>query len=115
MNYRVMYLRDSYSENMFTMKMNPGAPIGCVVIKVNRADGELEYQLSVLNPQDRFDREVARSLALGRLTELPMYIPINRNANMHDITEAVMRDIAEGGFPSRAVKSAKLWLRTNAI
>lgn len=115
MNYRVMYLRDSYSENMVTMKVNPGAPIGCVVIKVNHVKNEAEYQLSVLNPQDRFEREMARSLALGRLVDTPMYVSLPQGHNMHDITEAVMRDIAFGGWPSRAVKAAKLWLKTNAF
>jgi hypothetical protein len=80
------------------------------VIKLNRHNNEAQYQLSVLNPADRFDRKVARQLALGRLTEAPMQVNLPKNATMHDISRAVMEDISKRNLPTRAVKSAKFWL-----
>lgn len=95
-----MFLRD---KNYF--------PSGCLAISVDRSKQEVKYQLSVLNPKDRFDRSLARSIALGRLVEKPVTISVPNDATMHQISEAVMRDIVSGTkVPARAVKSAKLWL-----
>jgi hypothetical protein len=102
MNYRVQYLRDLRNH-----------PVGCVVIKINRHENRVQYQLSVLNPADRFDRKVARQLALGRLTEAPLSTTLPKNANMHTITRAVMEHLKEQNVPSRAVKAAKFWLSLN--
>lgn len=99
MNYRIQFLRDRHNH-----------PVGCVVIKTNRHNNTAQYQLSVLNPADRFDRKVARQLALGRLTEAPLSVTLSKNANMHDITRAVMTDLINQKSPTRAVKAAKLWL-----
>ncbi len=100
-DYRVMYLRNI-----------KGQPVGCLVIDVNRNSNTINYQLSVLNPADRFDRRVARQLALGRLMEDPIAIPMSRkDANMHVISAAVMKNlIIRKSTPSRAVKSAKMWV-----
>lgn len=100
MHHRVMYLRSM-----------DGRPVGCLAIVVNRQAGELSYQLSVLNPADRFDRKVARQLALGRLLEVPKTIKIAKNATMHDISRAVMTALVNTkGTPTRAAKAAKFWL-----
>jgi hypothetical protein len=74
----------------------------------------IEYQISVLNPLDRFDKPVARQLALDRLGECPFAVALPKFHNTHLISETVMRAIRDGsGLPTRARKSAKLWLRKN--
>jgi hypothetical protein len=105
MSNRVMYLRDA-----------KGLPVGCVAIRVSRGNrlSLVEYQLSVLNPKDKFDRTVAREIALGRLAKKPLEVPVDLNPSMHQITEAVMVDIAEyEDSPGRAVRAALLWLKNN--
>lgn len=101
MSRRIMYLRSE-----------TGHPVGCMAIQLNRHDGTLSYQLSVLNPRDQFNRAVARQLALGRLLEEPLKVKIDRESTMHDISEAVMKDIVSfKDAPARAIKAAKLWLK----
>lgn len=105
MSRRIMYLR---SED--------GHPVGCLAIQMNRAEGTVSYQLSVLNPRDRFNRAVARQLAIGRLVEEPLKLAVSKEANMHDISEAVMLDILKWqDAPARAIKAAKIWVRQNGI
>ena len=101
-NTRIMFLRDSQYR-----------PVGCVAISVDRRNHRLNYGISVLNPADKFDRKVARQLAIGRLVEVPFAVAFKRDEEltMHVISERVMKHVAYGsGAPSRAVKAAKLWL-----
>lgn len=100
-DYRVMYLRSV-----------EGHPVGCLAISIDRKGQVLQYGFSVLNPADKFDRKVARQLALGRLLESPVSIaPIKADANMHEITRSVMKSlIVNRKTPARAVRAAKLWL-----
>lgn len=103
MEHRIMYLRT-----------RSGNPVGCLAIRLNPRTQFVEYQLSVLNPLDRFDRKVARQLALGRLAETPITLRVPRNPTMYDISVAVMRDLSHTKTaPSRAIKAAKLWLDYN--
>lgn len=108
MNHRIMYLRD-----------RKGQPVGCVAIKVFRDTDDLYhnlivYQVSVLNPLDRFDRAMARQLALGRMVEAPLTCHAPVEPSMWETTQSVMRDIArDSGQPTRARQAAKLWLRNN--
>lgn len=103
MSHRVMYLRDKHYQ-----------PHGCVAIQINPRTQFVEYNISTLNPADRFDRKVARELALGRMLLEPETLRVPRNPSLHDISIAVMRDLAcSKTAPSRAVKSAKLWLDHN--
>ena len=101
MDYRIMFLRN-----------NAGHPIGCVAIQINRKQRTLQYGYSVLNPADKFDRKVARQLALGRLMESPIEISVMReDLNMHEITRSIMRSLVlSNKTPARAVRAAKLWL-----
>lgn len=108
MSHRIMYLRD-----------RKGQPVGCIAIKVHRDAGTdrgtlLTYQYSVLNPQDRFNRALARQLALGRLVESPFTARTLLNPSMYEINLAVMKDIArDSDAPTRARNAAKLWIRNN--
>ena len=105
MSRRIMYL---LSEN--------GLPDGCIAIETNRSIETVTYQVSVLNPRDRFNRAVARQLAIGRLIEEPLKTSVSKDATMHDITETVMRDMLKyKDVPARAIKAAKIWIRQNGI
>ena len=100
-NRRVMFLRDeSYN------------PVGCLVISVSKKTNKIRYQYSVRNPIDRFKRDLARQIALGRLVEKPLSAGLAlSNDNWTDITSVVMEQlVANESTPTRAVKSAKLWL-----
>jgi hypothetical protein len=104
MEYRVMYLRGSKHHN----------PVGCAVISMDRRRTYVDYQISVLNPKDKFDRKVARQLAIGRWMENPIRVLLPKNANMHTVSEMVMRDlVGRKGAPARAVKAAENWLHYN--
>jgi len=106
MNKRIMFLRD-----------NQFRPVGCLAISVDRKNHRLNYQFSVLNPVDSFDRKTARVLALGRLLDSPISLPLARGkeVNMHDVSFAVMSHLAKSNAPNRAVKAAKLWLEMSAV
>jgi hypothetical protein len=98
---KFMYLRDIYKR-----------PVGCVAIKVNDHLSCLKYQVSALHPYDAFNREVARSLTVGRLMYNPIYITCAPHSNAHTIITAVMEDIVKTRImPTRVIKAAKLWLR----
>lgn len=108
---RFMYVRDS--------EWNP---IGCLAITVDRKRNRAQYGLSMRNPKDasdkdgrrvRFDRDYAQQMALVNLAADPdvKRAYIAKEANMHQITSAVMMDIvARGTAPSGAMKHAKRWL-----
>ena len=108
MEHRIQFLRDS-----------KGQPVGCVAIKIKTAVGRtagvtlVTYQMSVLNPLDKFDRRMARQLALGRLVEAPLTTTIDHvSPTRREISQAVMQDLREDAFaPTRARKAASLWLR----
>lgn len=104
-NIRVMYLRDK-----------SGHIDGCLAIRLNAGGNYAEYQFSVLNPADRFDRAHARALAKGRLLEKPYVVTLPKNPNMHVISEEVMRDVSNHkDAPARARKAARFWLRSNGL
>jgi hypothetical protein len=107
MNHRIMYLRD-----------RNGNPVGCIAIKLHRHVEYdrclVEYQVSVLNPLDRFDRATARQLALGRMVEAPLTVRVPADPTMFEVSSEVMRDIvSDSGQPTRARDAAKRWLRNN--
>ncbi len=107
MTNRIMFLRDTKNH-----------PVGCVAINFDFQTSQLSYQLSVLNPNDKFDRKMARHLALGRLVERPfsVTIPAVLKYSMHDVTFLVMSDISNNiKSPSRAKKAAQLWLHQNSV
>ena len=112
-----MFLRDNYYLSPQTHTVVAGNPVGCIAIKLHKNGRSAEYQVSVLNPLDRFDRAIARQLALGRLAEAPLTVrlPTGAPLNMEEITRAVMLDIAiDTQAVSRARRAAKLWLKWNS-
>ena len=111
---RIMYLRDSYPvvDGMLT----PGQPVGCLAIRLNKTGTRAEYGLSVLNPKDKFSREIGRSVASAQLSHNPFSVRIPSNATIHEITEAVMLDLESlPQVPSRARRAAKVWINTNGL
>jgi hypothetical protein len=99
--FKIMYLKDV-----------KGVKVGCLAID-DTHDIYASYQLSVLNPTDKFNKEVSRHLALGRLLEKPFTIRVGGEKNRHDVTKLVMRALVKNSaIPSRARKAAALWLRT---
>lgn len=105
MSTRIAYLRSV-----------TGCPVGCLAIDVAASDVEgctESYQLSVLNPVDKFDRSLARSIATGRLIKSPRVIKLAEKANMHTVTKAVMSDlVSRKDIPNRAGRAASLWIQT---
>lgn len=104
-NRRIMYLRDSqYS------------PIGCVAISLTKSRQTVRYQFSVVNPVDKFERSLARHIALGRLLEKPVRLTgFTGEQNNWEITKAVMQSILKSKeSPARAKKAAKNWLKYNS-
>lgn len=97
-NYRIMFIRGSNNH-----------PVGCLALKFN--NGSVDYQVSTLNPVDRFNRPVARQLALGRLLEAPITITTN-NSNIHDVVRSVMNHVINNKtVPNRTRKAAANWMR----
>lgn len=107
MDIRIMFLRARH-----------GSAIGCLAIKLHRHTeynhGLVSYQMSVLNPLDRFNRSLARHIALGRLVESPHTVKVPIEPSMYEVSQAVMKDIAhDSSVPTRARQAARRWLRTN--
>lgn len=97
---RFMFLRNKNNQ-----------PVGCLAIKFDKSKKRAYYQVSVLNPHDRFNRSVGRELALGRLHSKPFVVVVGTQFNMHEISKAVLADIElTKSLPARAVKAASLWL-----
>jgi hypothetical protein len=117
MNDRIMFLRKSYYVSPQTHTVVAGNPVGCVAIRLHKNKRSAEYQISVLNPLDRFDRAMARQLALGRLAEAPITVrlSVGAPATMEEVTRTVMLNISvDTHAASRARKAAKLWLKWNS-
>ena len=102
---RIMYLRDDNYQ-----------PVGCLAISVSKNQKQVRYQLSVVNPVDKFERSLARHIALGRLLEMPFRVEgFDGSQNGWEVTTAVMRHILQtDAVPTRAKKAAKRWLSYNS-
>lgn len=102
--YRVMFLRDANRQ-----------PVGCLAIGLTRSQRTAKYQVSVLNPIDKFDRGLARQIALGRLVESPFTVLLSgATVDIHSISKEVMTHLSQNGdVPARANKAARRWLANN--
>ena len=113
-NIRYMYVRDAKWE-----------PIGCVAISLDRSKNRARYGLSMRHPKDalnskgrrvRFDRSQAQELALNNMVCERKTAYITSEANMHEVTAAVCKDIiARGSASTSAIKFAKRWLSVNEL
>lgn len=101
--FKIMFIRDSKRQ-----------PVACLATKFSRDSGNVYVGMSVLNPCDRFNREMARSLAVGRAITQPVVVKADSSANAHDISRLIMNSIVSSGFvgiPARVIRAAKLWLK----
>jgi hypothetical protein len=104
-NCRIMYLRDK-----------SGYPVGCVAMGLTRSMKKIKYQLSVLNPQDQFDRSLARHIALGRLLESPLeadYIGPLGIPSMKEVTFSVMKDMQEQHIDNSLAKIKAIFVKAS--
>jgi len=100
-SFRFMFLR---GDNNF--------PVGCLAMRTGKT--HVDYQVSTLNPSDKFDRKVARQLALGRLIETPIRVSVETSgANEHFYQ--VMNHVSKNKkLPKRSRSAANRWLsKTN--
>jgi len=102
-NVRFMYLRN-----------NAGVPEACVAYRVDESfgNGHVSFGLSVHNPADKWDRRVARYMAAGALLLEPSFTFVADNDRTTNTVATAVATL--GGFPTRAKKAAKIWLRTAA-
>jgi hypothetical protein len=101
-NVRIMYLRSV-----------SGTPVGCVAMRLDRKRNEVEFAVSSLNPRDNFERSVGRQLAIGRLAEHPMRVPVPPCASAHAVTRAVVAVVANmSSVSSRVRAGARRWMNT---
>ena len=104
---RYIYLRDTNN-----------APVSCLATALNKDKKKVLYAVSVLNPQDRFNRGVARDIAVGRLITAHVEIDLSdvEELNCHIITRRILTDLLtwdHSELPGRARKAAKKWLLDN--
>ena len=81
---RYFYLRDV-----------AGSPVGCIAAMYFAKAKCAKYGVSTRNPQDRFDRKVARELAAGRLAIDPAEVDLTaeETINYHTITRHILKDV----------------------
>jgi hypothetical protein len=108
-NHKIMFLRAKTNH-----------PVGCIAIDLdflkNRGEPKsIYFQVSTLNPNDNFNRKIARQLAIGRLAESPITIPNVDCTSVHNVIRAVMDYIlADVTLPKRSRNAAKNWIQTKA-
>lgn len=91
-----------------------GSPCGCLAISID--NNLVSYGLSTLNPRDKFNRKLARSIARDRLALKPFefQLTLDVEPNMHIISSAVMEEIAcNSMLPNRTRRAAERWLHAN--
>ena len=100
---KIMYLRGTRSQY----------PVGCVAFSYDSYG--VSYSVSIVHPDDKFDRKVAREIAEGRLLKSPYHIDINTDDfTSWEILAQVIFDIANNKYlPKRAQKVACEWIKAN--
>ena len=99
-NLRYMYIRDENRN-----------PFGVVVTR--KVGNQLEYNYSVCNPKDKFSKEIAKKIALGRLETSNYAFELYEDDNRHTITAKVFFLLSRNSLPSKAVKFLNRWLDTH--
>jgi hypothetical protein len=100
MNEKIMFLRDKNR-----------TPIACIALLIVDNKTKIRYQLSTCHPSDRFNKSLARHIALGRLVEKPYVITgLNGTENMNQIHSLIMNNIINNSeAPGRARRNANKW------
>ena len=86
--------------------------VGCLAMSVDRITNRVRYALSVVHDTDTFDRQYAQELAFRRLRETPREVALPPEANGHQISMAVLRNVSRWSeAPTKARAAADKWLR----
>jgi hypothetical protein len=110
MKTRIMYLRDNNNPQ------GRGNPVGCLAIGLDSVTNptKVSYQLSVLNPADKFDRDLARLKAAARLEGKPieLSVSLDKDFSSHEVASVVMNHLKNNKeAPARARRAANIWLK----
>lgn len=103
---RITYLRNE-----------SGFPVVCLAYSRVSPD-ELRFGLSCHNPHDKFDRELARKIAVNRFGKKPMrFIFDVESATLHDVLHDLMLKLecGEYGVCKRVQKTASNYLNYNRV
>jgi len=101
MNNRYIYLRD-----------RKNFPVACVATKINYQSGKIEYGYSVYNPDDKFDKNVAREEADKKAEAKKFSAVWSESFTAHKSTESVLNSLLQQhGLPLRLKIAAKNWLK----
>lgn len=102
---RLTYIRDKNK-----------VPVACLAYShhMEASGSVLRFGLSVHNPSDRFNREVAADLAIGRFVRSPIIIKFDANTTLknmlHDLMVGLIND---KNSPNRLKKAAKNYIDHN--
>jgi len=111
---KVTYLRDQR-----------GMPVACVAYGFRVYDnGEfkdmLQFGISCHNPKDRFDRKLAREIAVGRFLKSPMFLSLDASAGTNPSLNRAFHELmlklagnwwTSGTIPMRVQGAAKNYIR----
>lgn len=129
---RYFFLREKPSD-----PKHRGNPIGCVASQLDRENNKLLFNFSLTNNEhDRFDRHLARKVAIGRLEKQPFVVEIDatkisalglhkyimdffvNNSNLVDSKTKFNLDSTPAKVPEvpyRLKKLAKTWLALKKV
>jgi hypothetical protein len=115
MTHRYLYLRDYSLPNKH--------PVGCVAVEVDEAANEIRYAFSACSPFDKFNAQLARDKASGRLTQSPTVIVGKIPESYHAIMRHVMQHIVDANKTQKrdvsrsyvAYQSALTWLKSTEM
>lgn len=101
MKQRYMYLRN-----------RKNFPVACVATKLNCKENKIEYGFSVHNPEDQFDKRVARAEADKRLLNNTFSAEWSPDFSAHENTKSVLNDLLkQDNIPLMLRVAAKSWLK----
>lgn len=96
----------------FTFVRNrDGRPVGCIAYRLDREQGNLNYEVSTHNPQDEYNRATARFVAEGRLNKHPRTVSFNprQPPKLDTLLESAVGDlIFSETVPNRLKKALRL-------
>jgi hypothetical protein len=101
MNNRYIYLRN-----------RKNFPVACIATKINYQSGQIEYGYSVYNPDDKFDKNVARDEADKKADQKKLAAAWSESFTAHKSTESVLNNLLQQeDLPLRLKVAAKNWLK----
>lgn len=83
-------------------------PVGCIAYRT-KSDGQVEFETSTWNPHDKWNKQMAREIAEGRLEKHPQKISLDTRTSVHTrLLESICS--INSHFPKRLVKNAEKML-----